>query len=94
MGYSIKSKIHWLENGYLDSFAEFAYTSPCLYLNYKSWEGESMYMLAHIVGYSGYPYGLDAIVVLIGSEYSSFDAWGIRGTLLYVVHGEYGKKSR
>lgn len=93
-----------LDDGYLDSFVEFAYTSPYLYLNYKTWEGNDMYMLDHIVGYvvgggspleenySGYQYGPDAIVASVGSKYSS-DSWSVGGSLLYMAHGEYGRES-
>ena len=94
-----------LQAGYLDSYIELAYTSPYLYLNKKTWDGEDNYMLDHIVGYyfsqnrtiesgyTGYTYGPDAIVLSIGSEYSSFNNWSVKGSVLYMAHGENGKES-
>ena len=95
-------------DGYLESWFEAAYTTPYLYLNYKTYlteDGDPMYMLDHIVGYSyggdvpdeigytGYIYGPDAIVLAMGSEYASFDSWSLGARLLYMAHGEYGYKS-
>lgn len=92
--------------GYLDSWFEAAYTSPYLYLNYKEWNGEAMYMLDHIVGYhygpdvpgeisyTGYIYGPDAVVLSVGTEYASFDSWSVGGNLFYMAHGEYGKDGK
>lgn len=92
-------------DGYLESWFEAAYTSPYLYLNYKTFNGKAMFGLDHIVGYSygsnvpgeesytGYIYGPDAIVLAVGSEYASFDSWTVGGNLLYMAHGEYGYKS-
>ena len=96
-----------LWEGYLDSYFEAAYTSPYLYLNYKSWKdsGDDMYMLDHIVGYnfgggspaeisySGYQYGPDAIVIAAGSEFSMYGDWSASADLMYMAHGEYGKES-
>ena len=94
-----------LWEGYLDSYFEAAYTSPYLYLNYKSWNGDDMYMLDHIVGYSfgsscpaeisysGYQYGPDAIVIAAGSEFSMYGDWSASADLMYMAHGEYGKES-
>lgn len=94
-----------LKTGYLDSYVEGAYTSPYLYLNKKTWNGNDNYMLDHIVGYrfsqnntteaeySGYIYGPDAIVISAGTEYTSFKDWSIKGSILYMAHGENGKEN-
>ena len=94
-----------LGNGSLESHVELAYTSPYLYLNYKTLDGNDMYMLDHIVGYSfgngspaevsysGYGYGPDALVISLGSDYLSYDGWTAGGSLTYMAHGEYGKES-
>ena len=94
-----------LKTGYLDSYIEGAYTSPYLYLNKKTWDGNENYMLDHIVGYrfsqnntteaeySGYIYGQDALVFSAGTEYTSFNAWSVKGSILYMAHGENGKES-
>ena len=94
-----------LKTGYLDSYIEGAYTSPYLYLNKKTWDGNENYMLDHIVGYrfsqnntteaeySGYIYGPDALVFSAGTEYTSFNAWSVKGSILYMAHGENGKES-
>ena len=90
-------------DGSLESYIEIAYTSPYLYLNYKTYKGDDMYMLDHIVGYvldsylevgyTGYTYGPDAIVLSLGGNYLSYDSWSINGNLMYMAHGEYGKES-
>ena len=93
-----------LDDGYLDSYIEGAYTSPYLYLNYKTMNGEDCYMLDHIIGYrfsqnntteesyTGYVYGPDAIVLSLGTEYISLDSWSVKGSLLYMAHGDNGKE--
>ena len=94
-----------LETGYLDSYIEGAYTSPYLYLNKKTWDGNDNYMLDHIVGYyfsqnrtieagySGYVYGPDAIVLSLGTEYTDFNRWSVKGDITYMAHGENGKEA-
>ncbi len=94
-----------LGDGYIDSYIEVAYTSPYLYLNYKTWNDDDMYMLDHIVGYnfgggspaeisySGYQYGPNAIVIAAGSEFSVYENWSASADVLYMAHGEYGKEN-
>ena len=93
-----------LPDGYLDSYIEGAYTSPYLYLNYKTLNGEDCYMIDHIIGYrfnqnntteesyTGYIYGPDAIVLSVGTEYTSLTNWSVKGSLLYMAHGDNGKE--
>ena len=90
------------EKGYLDSWIEFVYTNPYLYLNYKENEdGSRNYYYDFILGYgygkssevnyTGHGYGPDSIGIAIGTKFSSRDdKWTVGGSVLYKVHGENG----
>lgn len=104
MGYLINLRhVKSFRTGTLESFIEAAYTTPYLYLNQKTLKGERMYALDHIVGYTfeggspveegytGYIYGPDAVVLSLGSSYSSLKGWSVSGNVLYMMHGMHGR---
>lgn len=95
------------DKGGIDSYIEFVYTNPYLYLNkkkiLKNGNYEDNYYFDHIAGYSywapaelnylGHQYGPDAIAVSIGSEYHDADSrWNAGGSISYIIHGEKGKE--
>ena len=105
MGYLINLRhVKSFRTGTLESFIEAAYTTPYLYLNQKTLNGERMYALDHIVGYTfeggspveegytGYIYGPDAVVLSLGSSYSSLKGWSVSGNVLYMMHGIHGRE--
>ena len=90
-----------LESGFLDTYFEFVYTNPYLYLNGKidRATGEYDYNLDYIVGYhgrfvsdygySGYVHGPDSIVFSLGADYLDKEGiWGMGGALLYRIQGK------
>ena len=93
-----------LRNGTLDSWIEFVYTNPYLYLNYKETDGKPNYNYDWIVGYgfpqntsmeigyAGHPYGPDTIALAIGTLYTDKAGWDVSGSMMYKVHGEHGIK--
>ena len=93
-----------LKNGSLDSWIEFVYTNPYLYLNYKENEdGTPNYFYDWIVGYgtrtrsqeigyTGHPFGPDSIAIAIGTGYTDLTGWDVSGSILYKVHGSHGIK--
>lgn len=90
-------------NGRLDSWLEFVYSSPYLYLNgkYTDENGNRVYNhnLDHVVGYStwanadygytGYLYGPDNITVSLGTKYGE-DTFEVGGNLMYKAQGQNG----
>lgn len=94
-----------IKSGIIDSWIEFVYTNPYLYLNRKIWNDNNKtdcYYLDHIAGYwysqssageinyLGHSFGPDTIAVSIGTNYIDNNNWGIKGSILYKVHGEKG----
>lgn len=88
------------ETSILHTYIEGAYTMPYFYLNYKTDSaGNINYNYDYILGYglsggsdiqySGYPYGPDSIVILVGTEYIK-NKWKIGTDLLWWIHGEHG----
>lgn len=86
------------EAGHLDSWIEFVYTNPFLYLNGKQDDkGNIDYNLDYIVGYhtrhvpeygySGYQYGLDTILFALGFEYTDNSGWDIGLKTMFRVQG-------
>ena len=91
--------------GRLDSFFEFVLTNPYLYLNGKTYaDGEYNYNLDYIVGYysmnfsdvgySGYVWGPDSIVMALGSEYISDSNFSVALNALYRIQGKKGYRLR
>lgn len=93
------------EAGYLDSWIEFVYTNPYLYLNEKrnSDDGSRNYFYDFILGYgyegngasevsyTGHSFGPDSIGIAVGTTFTSMDSnWTVAGSILYKVHGENG----
>lgn len=92
------------ESSTLHSYIELAYTDPYFYLNYKTDEnGNINYNYDYILGYgmtggadfqySGYPYGPDSIVMLLGTEYIAAK-WSAGADFLWWIHGEHGLYSK
>lgn len=93
-----------IEYGVFDSWVEFVYTNPYLYLNYKkdSESGPDNYCMDHISGYYwkqsgkgeldylGHSFGPDAIGVSIGTDFISFHDLDASIELLYRIHGQMG----
>lgn len=91
-------------DGSLDSYIEVVYTNPYLYLNGKYRRGENgekfyAHNLDFIVGYhmesiddyafSGYIYGPDAVVLSLGTMYTSSDSvWACGGSFTYRLQGD------
>lgn len=89
-----------LKNGHLTSYLESAYTTPYLYLNDKKNEDNSQnhnydYILGYYIsnsseiGYSGYPFGPDSIVIILGTEYRTYNRY-IGFDYLHWIRGEHG----
>lgn len=92
-----------LGNGNITSYFEAAITQPWLYLNWKYNEGDGRkipnYNYDHVfgygisggseIGYSGYMYGPDTLVLSAGAEYRASN-WKAALSLLYYVHGDHG----
>ena len=85
--------------GNLDTWVEFVYTNPYIYLNGKiDSEGLYDYNLDYIVGYhanyvpefgySGYQYGPDTILFALGGEYISNSSWNVGFKTIYKVQGQ------
>ena len=92
-----------VKSGIFDSWVEFVYTNPYLYLNYKtSSNGDPDYGLDHIAGYYwaqsgtgeldylGHSFGPDTIALSLGTEFMSYGSWSASASLLYRIHGEKG----
>lgn len=91
-----------LKDSYLNAWLETAYTTPYLYLNKKKNSDNSRnhnfdmivgydnWRKADEIGYTGYPYGGDAVVLAIGSSYGKLGVFSVDGSLTYVLHGPYG----
>ena len=85
------------EKGNLDTWFEFVYTNPYLYLNGKKTNEELDYNLDYIVGYhtkhvqdygySGYQFGPDTILFALGTEYNSNKNWNVGIKTIYRVWG-------
>lgn len=87
------------EHGNLDSWFEFVYTNPYIYLNGKIDPNTKLYdynldyiigYRAHYVpefGYSGYQYGPDTILFAFGSEYISNSNWTLGFKTIYRIQG-------
>lgn len=83
--------------GHLDSWFEFAYTNPYIYLNGKYDDNGMDYNLDYITGYhtkhvqdygySGYQFGPDTILFALGSEFNSAN-WKAGIKTLYRVSGK------
>jgi hypothetical protein len=92
------------KKGILDNSFEFVYTSPYLYLNEKYDESElrenANYNYDHIygndygdydeVGYSGYYYGPDTIMLAYFINYKNLDKWSMGSDLTLRIHGTKG----
>ncbi len=90
-------------DGHLASYIEAAYTMPYLYMNYKynlvAGNKVTNYNYDHIlgyhltdgaeIGYTGYPFGPDSIVLMLGANYKAAK-WSCGGDLLYWIRGEHG----
>lgn len=92
-----------LKKHHIDYWIEALYTSPYLYLNTKTKDGEKNYDYDHIVGYlyqqnryaeisyTGHSFGPDTIAFALGTTFMPDDySYSIDGTILYKVHGENG----
>lgn len=90
-------------HGYFDSWAEAVYTSPYLYLNEKyndEDKSDPNYNYDYIVGYwlgkaseigyAGYTWGPDSIVLNVGSKYTHPELFAFSASFLYRIHGERG----
>lgn len=93
-----------VKSGTFDSWIELVYTNPYLYLNKKTWIENSTdcYYLDHIAGYwydqsnageinyLGHSFGPDTFAISVGTNYIDKKSWGIKGSILYKIHGEKG----
>jgi hypothetical protein len=95
-------------NGMLNSSLEFVYTSPYLYLNDKydnptdQSVGKQNYNYDHIlgnnygacdeIGYSGYYYGPDTIMIASSIDYRDLNKWNLGADLRLRIHGTKGIK--
>lgn len=89
------------KSGMLNNSFEFVYTSPYLYLNEKIDEkGNLNYNYDHIygnnygsydeIGYSGYYYGPDTIMIAYQINYNEFKRWKLGADLNLRIHGKKG----
>lgn len=104
MAAGVLTNIQWtgaVPNGFMSVWGEFVYTTPYLYLNEKWRDGNPDYNFDHIygyhmtrsskpmIGYSGYSFGPDTILVSLGYEWQNhligldFEAY-----TLYKTQGE------
>ncbi len=90
-----------INNGILANSFEIAYTSPYLYLNNKKdTEGSVDYNYDHIygnnygthdeIGYGGYYYGPDTLMLSYYLKYTDLDNWNIGANLSLRIHGDTG----
>ena len=90
-------------NGTFNTWIEGVYTNPYIYLNGKlDDKGNYDYNLDYIVGYhvqyvsdigySGYQFGPDSLVLSLGCTYDAFTNWNIGGSLMYKASGYKGFK--
>ncbi len=95
-----------VKKGNINTWFEVVYTNPYLYLNGKTYtdnDGETYidYNLDYIVGYrtyymddigySGYVYGPDTIVLSLGGSYTDRNnLFEVGGNIIYKIHGEKG----
>lgn len=88
-----------INKGSLHSHLEFALTDPWLYLNHKFNDKGENFNFDHVygysfsggseIGYTGYQYGPDCLVLSLGSEYKT-NNYGIGLSLMYYAHGNHG----
>ena len=90
------------EDMFVTAYAEFASTTPYLYLNYKenndgTFQPNYDYIFGvhdwwgnHEVAYGGYRFGGDALVFGFGASLGKFDCFLIDAEFAYSKHGLYG----
>ena len=91
-----------INKGSLHSHLEFALTDPWLYLNHKFNDKGENFNFDHVygysisggdeIGYTGYVYGPDCLVITLGSEYTT-EKYNVGLSLMYLAHGDHGINS-
>lgn len=101
-GFMVGVDTSWIfDDMFLTAYAEYASTSPYLYLNYKTTNSEFQPNYDYVLGvhdwwgvdevaYGGFRFGGDSVVYGFGASFGKLDSFLVDASFAYSKHGLYG----